>query len=297
MRSNGTRDKTLPTYSLNESSAINGTTFEIIESRGDFRKRKANFLVPHRKDYYLFVLVKKGGSRHWVDFVPYTIKPNTFYFSIPQHVQMKEKSEPLHGFLLSFTEEFLNLEENKFLKQLPIIQNPDNQHELQLTSPDIKFIEDVMRKMLAEFRTTHDWHNAMLLSWLRVLLIYTSRLYSEQFSNKTSSERKILTKFMGLIDEHFSRHHQVSDYASFFKITAGHLSDIIKEQSGKTATELIHERIMLEAKRHLLHTEWSMKEIAFSLGFEDAAYFGRFFKRIEGATPATYRTDIRKKYQ
>jgi AraC-like DNA-binding protein len=154
-----------------------------------------------------------------------------------------------------------------------------------------------MQKMQAEFRTTHDWHNAMLLSWLRVLLIYTSRLYSEQFANKTSSERKILKKFQGLIDEHFSRRHQVSDYASFFKITSGHLSDIIKEQSGKTATELIHERIMLEAKRHLLHTEWSMKEIAFALGFEDAAYFGRFFKRIEGTTPATYRIDIRKKYQ
>jgi len=291
------KDKKIPSYSLKDSSTMGNTMFEIIESNGEFIKRKANFLVPHRKDYYLFVLVKKGNSRHWVDFVPYTIRSGKFYFSMPSHIQVKEQSEPLQGILFSFTDEFLSLDENKLLKQLPIVQNPDNQHELNLSKADITFLEDILQKITIEFKTAHDWRNGMLLSYLRVVLIYLSRLYVEQFQNHTSPNRVLLKKFHSLIDKHFQKYHQVADYAPLLKITPGHLSDIVKEQSGKTAIEHIHQRIILEAKRHLLHTEWKMKEIAFILGFDDAAYFGRFFKRITHQTPASYRTAIRKMYQ
>ena len=80
------------------------------------------------------------------------------------------------------------------------------------------------------------------------------------------------------------------------QITAGHLSDVIKRQSGKTAIEHIHERIVMEAKRQLLHAGLSVKEIAYALGFDDAAYFNRFFKRITSVTPVVYRRTIREMY-
>jgi AraC family transcriptional activator of pobA len=286
----------IPTYTLEEGSTISSSMFEIIETHGEFRKRKANFLIPHRKDYYMLVFVREGSSRHWVDFVPYTLKPNTFYFSNPNQVQIKEQSAPLHGILISFTKDFLQIEENLLLRELPVILNPDNQHELSLTPEEIDFIEDLLEKMLTEFNTEKNWRSPMLQSYLRVLLIYVSRIYTKQFQLSASSDRVLLRKYRLLIDEHFLQHRQVNDYASMLLITPGHLNEIVKNQSGRSAIEHIHERIILEAKRHLLHGEYSVKEIAFMLGFDDAPYFNRFFKRITGQTPVAYRETIREMY-
>jgi AraC-like DNA-binding protein len=291
------REKGIPSYSLEEASIYASSMIEIIDSHGAFVNRKANFLVPHRKNFYLLVFVREGSSRHWVDFVPYTLKPNTFYFSTPPQIHVKEKSVPMNGILLSFTEEFLQIEENSMLRSLPLIQNPDNQHALDLTDEQAVFIEDLMNKMVSEFNSSQAWKKAMLQSYLRVLLFYTSRLYEVQYPSEGSYSRMLLKKFRALIETHFTTMHQVSDYASLMQITPGHLGDVVKEQSGKSAIEHIHERILLEAKRNLLHSDLTMKEIAHALGFEDAAYFNRFFKRLAGETPASYRITIREMYQ
>lgn len=263
---------------------------------GSFRLDPA-FLIPHRKDYYLFVLVKEGHNRHWIDFMPYTIKRDTFYFTVPQQVHLKEYSAPMVGLLACFTDEFLQLEENRVLKQLPIIQNPAGAHELLLNEQDIVFVEDVMRKMLAEFQADGTWRNQMLTSWLRVLVIYLSRLYTEQFSETCFTLNYCLLKsFQTLIGEHYATQHDVAAYAEKLSITPGHLTEVIKQQSGKTAITHIHDRLIVEAKRRLLHTELSVKQIADDLGFEDAAYFNRFFKRLTDTTPVGYREQIREMY-
>ncbi|WP_448698547.1 helix-turn-helix domain-containing protein [Mucilaginibacter sp. AW1-3] len=286
----------IPTYTLNQGGT-GSSLFDMVEAKGKFRQQKANFLTPHRKDYYLLVMVKQGNSRHWVDIKPYTLQPDTFYFSTPAQIHLKEQTEPLIGTLLCFTDEFLNLEDNHSLKALPIIQNPHNGHELKLTPPDVLFIEDILQKMLTEHRQKNGWKGGMLQAYLRVLLIYLSRLYAGQFEHReTSAERQLLDKYCKLIEEEHCRLHDVAAYAGLLHITPGHLNEVIKQQSGKTAIIHIHERLMLEAKRLLFHTEQSVKEIAFGLGFEDAAYFNRFFKRLSRQTPLAYRTQIREMY-
>jgi len=289
----------IPTYSLQQNSGTGNSMIDIREAEAncaDFRLDPA-FLIPHRKDYYLFVLVKKGNNRHWIDFMPYTIKPDTFYFTIPQQVHLKEYAGPMEGLMASFTDEFLQLEENRMLNQLPIIQNPAGAHELMLTGQDMSFVEDVMRKMQTEFNADSSWRNQMLTSWLRVLVIYLSRLYIEQFGEKSIDQCYCVLKgFQTLIGEHYSTQHDVAAYAEKLNITPGYLSEVIKEQSGKTAITHIHERLIVEAKRRLLHTDLSVKQIADELGFEDAAYFNRFFKRLTSTTPIGYREQIREMY-
>ncbi len=291
------KDTAIPIYSLQQSSSLGSSQFEVIESNGEFRRHRSNFLIPHRKDYYFLCFVRHGSSRHWVDFVPYTLQPNTFYFSVPQQVQVKEKTEPLEGIMLSFTEEYLQLDENRSLRQLPIIQNPDDAHELTLLPEHVQFLEDLLKKILIEFNTDRNWRSKMLQSYVSILLIYVSRLYVQQVKAKGSlADRGLLKQFRAYIDEHYATLHQVADYAGLLHLTPGHLNDRIKQQSGKTPIEHIHERLVLEAKRLLLHTELSAKEIAWQLGFEDAAYFHRFFKRLTGETPTAFRTDIREMY-
>ncbi len=286
----------IPTYALNHDGTDN-TLFDIRQANGKFIQQRANFLIPHRKDYYLLVMVKQGSSRHWVDMKPYTLEPDTFYFSTPAQVHLKEQTEPLIGTLLCFTDEFLSLEDNHSLKVLPIIQNPHNGHELKLLPTEILFIDDILQKMHTEYQQKNTWKGGMLQAYLRVLLIYLSRLYTEQFQDTEKSEgRVLLEKFRSLIEEEYVKLHEVAAYAGLLNISPGHLSDLIKQQSGKTAIAHIHDRLMLEAKRLLFHTEQSVKEIAFGLGFEDAAYFNRFFKRSANQTPVAYRTQIRDMY-
>ncbi len=230
--------------------------------------------------------------------VPYALKPNTLNFTAPQQMLLKEEGTAIEGIFICFTDEFLGLDENRMLKQLPVIQNPYNGHELALSAEDIVFVNDIITKLLAEYRTKAGWHNSMLLSYLRILLIYTSRLYTAQFTNDAGlADRDLLKKFKALVTENFTDYHDVVTYAGMLHLSAGHFSELIKEQSGKTAIEHIHDRLLLEAKRMLFHTNNSIKEIAFELGFQDASYFNRFFKRLTSDTPLVYRNTIREMYR
>ncbi|WP_183566639.1 AraC family transcriptional regulator [Mucilaginibacter sp. SP1R1] len=291
---------TIPTYPLTQSNGVGNSMIEVHQAQascGEFRLDPA-FLLPHRKDYYLFVLVKQGNNRHWIDFMPYTVKADTFYFTVPQQVHLKEHAGPMEGLMASFTDEFLQLEENRTLKQLPIIQNPAAGHELLLSAEDIRFVEEVMLKMVAEFNADSNWRNQMLGSWLRVLVIYLSRLYTNQFAkSRVNPNHFVLKSFQELISRHYHELHEVATYADKLNLTPGYLNDLVKQQSGKTAITHIHHRLIVEAKRRLLHTELSVKQIANELGFEDAAYFNHFFKRIADTTPVSYRQQIREMYQ
>jgi len=287
----------IPSYPLVALNGDKPTMIAVHEANGIDVTIDPAFLLPHRKGYYFFAFVEEGGSRHWIDFMPYTISPGHFYFTIPQQVHLKEESKPMKGFVACFTEEFLLLEENRMLRQLPVIQNPADAHEIVLSAEDRVYIKDVMHKMTLEFNAGGSWQNQMLSSWLRVLVIYLSRLYTGQFGDSNINKSHYLLKnFQELISERHAELHDVAAYASLLNLTPGYLNDVVKQQSGKTAISHIHNRLVVEAKRKLLHTDQSVKQIANELGFEDAAYFNRFFKRLADRTPIAFRQQIREMY-
>lgn len=287
---------TVPVYTLEQSSRSGDRYFEIAEVSGLAQHQKDLFFVPHRKDFYLLCFMRSGSGRHWVDMMPYTARSHTLYFSSPQQVFLKEESR-FEATAISFTPEFLELEEGGFFKRLPIIQNRHNGHELRLSPEDVTFADDLCAKLLAEYHHKEGWRNSMLLAYLRVLLIYLSRLYTAQVAaGGPSADRELLARFKALVGAHFTHSHEVAAYAGMLNISAGHLGELIKQQSGQPPIAHIHDRLLLEAKRLLFHTDASAKEIAFALGFEEASYFNRFFKRHTGSTPLAYRSAIREMY-
>lgn len=290
-------ESNIPVYTLEEGGHYGEKYFEIAKCVGLTSHQKDYFFVPHRNNFYKLILVREGNSRHWVDMVPFTVKPNAFYFSSPQHIVLKEENSYSDVVAICFTDEFLEIEENRMLRKLPIIQNLRNEHELVLSDEDITYLNDVIDKLIAEYKHENGWRNSMLSAYLQVMLIYLSRIYTERFADNNSHEnRELLKRFQSLITENFNTVHDVAGYAAMVNLSAGHFSELIKVQSGKTAMQHIHERLLLEAKRLLFHTQTSVKEIAFQLGFEDASYFNRFFKRLTSATPAEYRSSIREMY-
>ncbi|GAB4029752.1 helix-turn-helix domain-containing protein [Spirosoma gilvum] len=259
---------------------------------------QSDLLNPHRKDYYLLVFARRGNSRHWVDMTPYITKDNTFYLFAPNQLTVKEAPKPMWGTAMAFTSEFLALQESAALGKLPLIRNRQNAHELLLSTDDVRFSEEMLEKIYTEYNRPGEWQQRMVAAYLTVLLTYLSRLYTEQFESVPfSADKLLLKKYQATIDEHFRELHQVSEYASLLHVSAGYLSEVVKAQSGRPAITHIHERLVLEARRMLFHTQHSLKEIAFELGFSDASYFSRFFKRETDTTPAEYRTSTREMYQ
>jgi AraC family transcriptional activator of pobA len=287
----------VPVYSLEPDDVAANKQFRVYNFEGSL-PNQSDLLIPHRKDHYLLVFIRRASSRQWIDMTPYVLKDNTVYFTGPNQIIVKEGFNQLWSTGIAFTKEFLSFQENAALSKLPLIQNPQGGHELRLTEADVDFVEDMLAKINGEYQRPNEWQQRMLTAYLTVLLTYLSRLYTEQFeSNPFSTDKLLLKKYQAQIDEHYRELHQVSDYASLLNVSAGYLSELVKAQSGKPAITHIHERLVLEARRLLFHTQHSLKEIAFDLGFSDASYFNRFFKRETDVTPAEYRATIREMYQ
>jgi AraC family transcriptional activator of pobA len=287
----------IPVYSLVPDELTGNKNFRVYNFEGHFPNEE-DLLLPHRKDHYLLVLMRKGGTRQWLDMTPFTHKSNTMYFYVPNRIIVKEGIEELWATGIAFTKEFLSLHGNGSVNELPIVECPQGGHELLLTESDLVFVEDLLAKINLEYTTPTDLQQHMLAAYLNLLLTYLSRLYLDQFkAEEISNEKNLFKTYQAKINDSFRELKEVGDYASLMNVSAGHLSDVVKIQSGKPAIKHIHERIVLEARRLLFHTNNSLKEIAFDLGFSDASYFNRFFKRETELTPAEYRAKIREMYR
>ena len=288
-------DQQLPIYSL-EPDGNGNKNFRVYHFEG-ILPIQSDLLLPHRKDHHLFVFMRRGGTRQWIDMIPYDLKDNTVYLVGPGQIIVKEGADELWATGIAFTREFLSMQENASLNQLPIIQDSQHPHELPLNEADVVFVEDLLTKINAEYQIRSEWRHRMLTAYLTLLFTYLSRIYLAQLkSTVPSPDKQLITNFQSKINMHFHELHEVSDYASLLNVSSGHLSEMVKTQSGKPAIKHIHERLILEAKRLLFHTDNSLKEIAFDLGFSDPSYFNRFFKRETASTPNEYRINTRKMY-
>ncbi|MDO7876157.1 AraC family transcriptional regulator [Hymenobacter sp. ASUV-10] len=287
----------VPVHAFKRDEASGNNWFTITRSEGGLTY-EADLLLPHRKDYYLMVFVRRNQGRHWADGKAYEHPDNSFYFSGPAQMLVKEEATPFWGTHFAFTSEFLALQPSADLRSLPLIQNPHQGHELRLTEADALVVEDLLARLEAEQARPGEWQHRLLTAYLTALLTYLSRLYKEQFTGaEPSAEQRLLHAYQARVEEHFRELHEVGDYAAQLHLSAGHLSEVVKAQSGKPAIKHLHDRLVLEARRLLFYTRQPLKEIAFDLGFSDASYFNRFFKRETGSTPAQYRSNTRKMYQ
>lgn len=149
------------------------------------------------------------------------------------------------------------------------------------------------RRLNQEYRSLQSpQRGALLEALLSCILIWVHRNGAHGapigVQDKVDSSRH-LAHFAQLIEEHYTRHHQVAHYASRIGITAAHLNVITQMHTGKSALRLIHERLLLEARRELVYTSRTVSTISYSLGFADPGYFTRFFKRVAGISPRTFR--------
>ena len=144
--------------------------------------------------------------------------------------------------------------------------------------------------LVDEFQTTDKVQGEMLQVLLKRMIIKSTRLAKEQLITKKLDNRQIDTirQYNVLVDLHFKEKRQVQDYADLLHKSPKTLSNLFKTYNAKSPLRIIHERIVLEAKRLLYYTDKSISDIAFDLGYEELAPFSKLFKKIEGITPSKF---------
>lgn len=151
-----------------------------------------------------------------------------------------------------------------------------------------EIIEDIQSEMKNEDTNTEE----MLRTLLKLIILKSARIWKEQHQladTSSQSDVQFLRKFSQLVEQHYKTHHSVADYAALLFVTPKNLSKKIGLISKSTPNDIIKDRIILESKRLLAHTKMTVKEIAYSLNYDDDAYFIRFFTKQAGLSPVSFR--------
>ncbi len=164
---------------------------------------------------------------------------------------------------------------------------------MTLSEAETEKYETLYQVFREEFATRDNIQGEMLRMLLKRLIIKTTRLAKEQRNmTKLGKEQSdLLRKFNSLVDVHYKEKRQVADYAELLFKSPKTLANVFAKQSDKTPLQIIHERIILEAKRQLLYTPKTVKEIAHELGFDEVASFHKMFRKVTSRTPQQFKQE------
>ena len=260
----------------------------------------ATSALPRRHTFYLVFWVISGQGYHHIDFETWPIMNNTLYFIAPGQVNFWEIQRKVTGYTILFTADFIatNMLEQITLQSFSFYFHAGKQPLIHIHHDAAPFFTELCDHMLLEYRSTNYGRFTVLQSMLLILLIHAQRHFSDPVQLPVvSAGEQLITRYLELVDQHYQETQSIQEYAAMLGITPGHLRDIAQEQLGTTPIQLLNRRIVLEAKRQLVHTNETIAEIGQALNFHDASYFSRFFKRETGDTPSNFRHKIREKYQ
>lgn len=252
--------------------------------------------LPHRHNYYEIIFFDNAGGEHEVDFKKLPITAFTAHIISPEQVHVLRRQKNVNGYVISFSPDlFLSISQNiGFIETFPFFLPANSLPTVQFSKNNTKQFLDILSELELEFNSNHLNKKEMLAFLTGQMLLFLKRNYQEPENSNT--ENNLTIRFRKLVKQHFLNLFSVTDYAGILSVTAGHLNDTVKKASGKTAKGVIDEQRILEAKRLLYHSQFSVKEIAAYLNFEEPSYFNRFFRKHTGTTPVAFRQSIRKKY-
>ena len=246
--------------------------------------------APHVLSFYEILLVTRGRGTLTLDGRTYAVKPGEVIFTSPgQPRQWLVRN--LDGLCLFFTAEFVEdfFKDPLFLFTLPYFHREGGDLHLSLRPEAARLLSMRLKAMQREIRKLRADSPHALRAALYETLIQLSRAYGAR-AGEPPRENATALRLRSLIERHFREHHRPADYARRLRITVGHLNHLARRHLGRAAGVVIRERLALEAKRQLVHSDASASEVGYALGFKDPAYFARFFKRETGSSPTAFRT-------
>jgi len=250
---------------------------------------------PFKRSFYFFALLFNSGKIK-VNYGDQTVQDPDSYlvFHSPNLVYSFAHNNALEGYIIYLKPEAFSFFKPKFHHQFPLFD--------LLHTNLFKFDRTMFNQLAPHFeavftayeRSDKDQHLEARLKLLGLLChLEEFALERKKSILPASTLQLLLRKFIQLIDNHYIDKRTVKEYADLLSVTANHLSQSVKQASGRNALTFITERLATEAKSLIQYTDFEIAEIAFQLNFSDPTNFGRFFKKQVGLSPSAFRNQYK----
>jgi AraC-like DNA-binding protein len=263
---------------------IEVNTLRGIRDRGGPRE----FLTPQRLDFDLLFGIESGTATHTVDFTEYPLHVGDLLWVRAGQVHQWGAIDDIEGPVVMFGPHTVD-ERTQAMVRKARVRPRVHWTSVELEGTPVARAIDLMVEC-GDLVTTTDVRRSVLGQSLAALLLLLTFLDDHEEAGAGEATPEAFIWFRDHIEERFREWHQVSDYADRLGYSARTLSRLTRQQTGLSAKELIDERILLEAKRQLSHSDAPVAEIAEELGFDDASNFSSYFRRQAKVTPGAFRT-------
>ncbi|REA58541.1 AraC family transcriptional regulator [Dyadobacter luteus] len=245
---------------------------------------------PGRKEFFEIVWLKNENALHTLKGGE-VMRGDWIYLIPPYRVHQLNKAGK-KGVLLSFKRDFLDEDVKEFL--LDVFKIFNIQGEFSCLRLDLETAEQLAKvyEIMEEEYERENSSTTILKALLKVFLLQLVRIKEQDFTVQDINQKRVY-EFMVLLEMNYQQVRNTDFYAGKLGISSKRLNQILKEKLDKTGMQLIHDRIVLEAKRQIIHSESTIKEIAYDLGFKDRPYFSRFFKQHTGQSPEQFQNEAK----
>jgi AraC family transcriptional activator of pobA len=252
---------------------------------------------PHRHNFYTVIWPFTATGKHVVDFKEYQIIRDHIFFVSPWQVHQILSDPNPTGYVILFTPEFLDKSSirSDFISNLKLFQNIDETPPLPVGETMAARLKTFADSMMSAYISKDDMFLETVGAYLKLFLIECNNHCSLTPDNNTQSfevSKNLIRNFRDLVENHHHKWHQVKDYADALSVTPNYLNEVIKSSVNMSAKDFIQHRLILEAKRMVIYTGKSGKEIGFDLGFEDPSHFSKFFKSNTNQSLAEFRDSL-----
>lgn len=293
-----TRHTDIRTYSFAESSGHPGG-FALKSLEDVYTAEFWESERPHRHAYYAIMFIEKGTGIHYVDFNEYKVEDGSIFFVQPQQMHQLLFFSPPVGRIILFTEDFLmaNAIPDKLINDIYLFNEYGISPPIQVDEKKMPVYLNILSQMAYFTQSIENFTTEAFGSLLRLFLIQcNSQCTTVKMQNTQLVEggNHLIRPFKQLLEKRFATDHMVSDYAAELAVTSDYLNKTLKSLTGVSAKDHIQNKLIIEAKRSLIFSDISNKELAFYLGFEEPAHFNNFFKKMTGITPTEFRNSARQ---
>lgn len=263
-----------------------------IRSFCDHVKENTFIEKPHGHDFFLVLLITRGTGTHTIDFIEYDVFPGAMYIVSPGQIHQWNLSKDVDGHILFFTRTFfLHDFDTEKLTRFPFFNSTFSSPYFKLNKLERDAIILKYNLIHKEYKNRSQNYEEMIRIFLNAMFIELTRVYPYQDENnlKFGYDLIQLNKYEALVDKYFKHHKPLSCYSKKMNITDRQLSYLCKKSVNKKPSEILTERIILEAKRLIIHSDLSIASISEELNFNDSSYFIRLFKKNTKQTPEQFR--------
>lgn len=253
--------------------------------------------IPLKGDHYVIALCLRGQATKTIGPFTFDIKARSLYMIAPQYTHyFEQSSDDLQLFSILFKKEFLD---DSFFKEFtlePLLEvNPECPPLYELPERNFESILALFEKMQREQQQSDRFHLQMSRLLLVEVLYEINRAIvkcSGDQAHPLTRQHQLYSEFIKLVETHYLTKRTVQEYADMLFVSAKHLSEVVKNETGKNALNFIHRRLHMDARHLLSASSLSVKEISERLNFDTSSHFSRFFKNFTGANPSDFKRSL-----